>query len=249
MGEKLTAGTIISAIAARLKGVTGGKKEQTAIASADPKTALYKPAGNSPRPGVTAIPLAIDIGWTMAVLFGQTKPASVNDRPPVTDRLPTEHELAPAARINLEVVRVNALLVRLDALLPPSPDPKRKRPAIQLKSGSEEKTLSDANLDILEWLACAGRQYSVAYQLGRSLRDTAAPPARAGAAQDALLTQLSRGKGVQAPGMAFHSGAVPTRLNRGRRQRVDRAVVRSRFDGLLEQHAGKAAPIGGDGHR
>lgn len=195
MGEKLAVGTIIAAVAARLKAMAGGNKKSALIAAAAPKTAADKTAGNaSPRPESVAIPLAVDIGWTMAVIFGQAKPDSAHDRPPVNDRLPTEHELAPAARINLEVVRVNALLVRLDALLPPSPDPKRKRPAVQLKSGSEGEILSDANLDILEWLACAGREYSVAYQLGRSLRDTAAPPVRAGAEQDALVTQLSRGR-------------------------------------------------------
>ncbi len=182
---------IIPAVVARLIALAGGKKKPASIAAA----AADKTAGNAPpRPESAAVPLAIDIGWTIAVLYGQAKPGSANDRPPVNDRLPTEHELAPAARINLEVVRINALLVRLDALLPPSPDPKRKRPSVQLKRGSEEESLSDANLEILEWLACAGREYSVAYQLGRSLRDTAAPPVREGAEQVALVNQLSRGR-------------------------------------------------------
>ena len=44
-----------------------------------------------------AIPLAVDIGWTMAVLFGQLRPGSVRDR------LPTEHELPPDQRAQLEV--------------------------------------------------------------------------------------------------------------------------------------------------
>jgi len=200
--EKLTAATIIAVIAARLKTGLGAKtgagseadnkNKQPSIAGADGKTAADKTAGNSPP---KAIPLAIDIGWTMAVIFGQLKPAAQNDRRPVNDRLPTEHELPPAERTSLEVVRVNALLVRLQALFPPSPDPKRKRPAVQLSGGgADEKTLNDANLEILEWLACAGREYSIAYQLGRSLRDTAAPLLRAGAAHDALLTQLSRAR-------------------------------------------------------
>jgi hypothetical protein len=170
--------------------VADDKKKQPSIAGPDGKTAADKTAGNSPP---KAVPLAIDIGWTMAVIFGQLTPAADNDRQPVNDRLPTEHELPPAARTSLEVVRVNALLVRLQALLPPSPDPRRKRPAVQLSGGgADEKTLNDANFEILEWLACAGREYSIAYQLGRSLRDTAAPPLRAGAAHDALLMQLSR---------------------------------------------------------
>jgi hypothetical protein len=49
-----------------------------------------------------AIPLAVDIGWTMAVLFGQLRPGSVRDR------LPTEHELPPDQRAQLEVARVNS---------------------------------------------------------------------------------------------------------------------------------------------
>jgi hypothetical protein len=184
---------IIPAVVARLIALVGGKKKQPSIAAAAPKTAADKTAGNA-SPESAAVPLAIDIGWTMAVIYGQARPASANDQPAVNDRLPTEHELAPAARINLEVVRVNALLARLDALLPPSPDPKRKRPAVQLTSDSAGETLSDANLAILEWLACAGREYSVAYQLGRALRDTAAPPVRTGDAQKALMDQLSRGR-------------------------------------------------------
>ena len=40
------------------------------------------------------------------------------------------------------------------------------------------KNLAKTNLEILEWLACSGREYGIAYQLGRSLRDTANPPLR-----------------------------------------------------------------------
>ncbi len=47
------------------------------------------------------------------------------------------------------------------------------------------QTLTDGNLRILKWLACAGREYSLAYQLGRSLRDTADPPIRPGDPDDA----------------------------------------------------------------
>jgi len=51
----------------------------------------------------------------MAALFGQLRPGSVRDR------LPTEHELPPDQRAQLEVARVNSLLLRLGALLPASP--------------------------------------------------------------------------------------------------------------------------------
>src|ERR1700683_4736050 len=111
MGEKLAGGTIIPAVVARLKAMGGRKKKQTSIVGAAQKTAADKTAGNaSPRPESVAIPIAIDIGWTMAVIFGQVKPDSVNDRPPGNERLPTEHELAPAARVTLQVGLVPALL-------------------------------------------------------------------------------------------------------------------------------------------
>jgi hypothetical protein len=174
-----------------------------------------------------AIPLAVDIGWTMAVLFGQLRPGSVGDR------LPTEHELRPDQRAKLEVERVNSLLVRLGALLPagpPSPAslagpaaapavPQLKLPpggdggdgaataggfaATGRPDDSVRETLANTNLDILTWLARAGREFGLAYQLGRSLRDTANPPLRgrtdtaaahAEAARAALTKQLSRSR-------------------------------------------------------
>jgi hypothetical protein len=116
-----------------------------------------------------AIPLAIDIGWTMAVLFGQLRPGSV------ADRLPTEPELPPGQRAKLEVARVNSLLLKLGALLPPSPADPADPPAVpQLNlppdgdgeapagggfaatgrpDDSVQETLRTANLDILTWLA------------------------------------------------------------------------------------------------
>ena len=176
-----------------------------------------------------AIPLAVDIGWTMAVLFGQLRPGSV------TDRLPTEHELPPDQRAKLEVARVNSLLLQLAALLPPlpppqpTPPPPAAPPAIPQLSlppdgddvgdskapadagfaatgrpdDSVQEALRTANLDILTWLARAGREFGLAYQLGRSLRDTANPPLRgrtdtpaahAEAARAALTKQLSRSR-------------------------------------------------------
>jgi hypothetical protein len=169
-----------------------------------------------------AIPLAVDIGWTMAVLFGQLRPGSVGDR------LPTEHELPPDQRAKLEVARVNSLLVRLGALLPLSPAgppgpagpptvPQLNLPpdgdgeapaaggfaATGRPGDSVQETLRNTNLAILTWLARAGREFGLAYQLGRSLRDTANPPLRgrtdtaaahAEAARAALTKQLSRSR-------------------------------------------------------
>ena len=80
---------------------------------------------------------------------------------------------------------MNALLARLGTLLSETPDPKPGVPRVTLSAGSpgaagalDRAGLIQLNLDILEWLACAGREYGIAYQLGRSLRDTANPPLR-----------------------------------------------------------------------
>lgn len=144
----------------------------------------------------------------MALLFGKLALASVSDR------LPTEHELPGDERTELEEERVNALLTQLGGLLPATDGPKPEVPQVSLAAGSadsavaatdsgataaaagqdkRQEILQDANLAILKWLACAGREYGIAYQLGRSLRDTANPPQN-GAARDALAQQLSRSR-------------------------------------------------------
>jgi hypothetical protein len=182
----------------------------TEISQANPEgTATGAPTGdsqpqaqtdeNAPQPDSGAISLAVEIGWSMAVLYrmAQSSPAST---PAVTDRLASEHELAPADRKVLEEIRVNAALARLGGLLPASPSPQQGVPQVQLTSDaaapaaqSDVDILTQANLQILEWLAGAGRDYGIAYQLGRSLRDTTDPlPAPDGKAVDALLAQLSR---------------------------------------------------------
>ena len=109
----------------------------------------------------------------MAVLFGELRP----DLDEPNDRLPTEHELPPDQRIELEIGRVNSLLHRLGALLPENPNTEVPRVA-PAPAGRFHEDLEKTNLDILKWLACAGREFGLAYQLGRSLRDTANPPLR-----------------------------------------------------------------------
>lgn len=194
-----SAGAITKAItkmAAKVGSVAGGTKP-TAVtkpgSDANGKTAAQKTVSGSPSSPVNqdppaqkkeAIELAVDAGWTMALLFGNLQP--VPGRPPaVSDRLPTEHELPPDQRTQLEGKRINALLARLGALLSEAPDPKPGVPRVTLSAGSQSAAgavdqagLIQLNLDILEWLACAGREYGIAYQLGRSLRDTANPPLR-----------------------------------------------------------------------
>lgn len=175
-----------------------------------------------------AVPLAVEIGWTMAVLYRVVEPQPDDNQPSVPDELPTEHELSPEDRKALEQGRVNVLLAQLRKLLPagadvvadirlsgsddgqasaasPAPDPDHAPapnpdnvPALNADNApapdpdhapapnadnapalnADQQTLVDANLKILEWLACAGRDFGLAYQLGRSLRDTANPPLR-----------------------------------------------------------------------
>jgi len=186
----------VTRVATKAGSVAGGKKPTVVTkprSDANGETAAQKAVNGSPSSSANqdpsaqkkeAIELAIDAGWTMALLFGELQPAP--GRPPaVSDRLPTEHELPPDQRMQLEGKRVNALLARLGALLSETPDPKPGVPRVTLSAGSpgaagalDRAGLSQLNLDILEWLACAGREYGIAYQLGRSLRDTANPPLR-----------------------------------------------------------------------
>ncbi len=193
------AGIITKAVArvAAKAGSAAGGKEPAAVtkpaSDADGKTAPKEAANGSPSPAdqkpppqkSEAIALAVDAGWTMALLFGELRPVVPGQQSDTSDRLPTEHELPPDQRTQLEGKRINALLARLGALLLETPDPKPGVPRVTLSAGSpaaagalDRAGLTQANLEILEWLACAGREYGIAYQLGRSLRDTANPPVR-----------------------------------------------------------------------
>jgi hypothetical protein len=144
--------------------------------------------------GVTrsqAIPVAVDVGWTMGVLFGMSRHSFIKDWPPVVDRVSVEAELPLLDRKGLEVERVNHLLNRLGALFRGSPGPAADLagpPQVYLGSSAEasadaaqqsdQEILAQANLAVIEWLARAGREFSMAYQLGRALRDAADPPVR-----------------------------------------------------------------------
>jgi hypothetical protein len=181
----------------------GGRPEPGRPDTGPPGTTT--PAGTTT--GTATAPLAVSIGWTMALLFGALPQRDV---PP--DRLPTEHELPPARRVELEVKRVNALLASLgEALSPGQPLPVQDVGEIggtvdptgrtwQPDEDSRQR-LRKTNVDILTWLAREDRDLGLAYQLGRSLRDTANPPLRfaagtdeAAAVPDALRYQLSRAR-------------------------------------------------------
>jgi hypothetical protein len=124
------------------------------------------------------VSVTLELGWTMALLFGQSRNVrpSSNGAAGRDDRLPTEHELPPHDRSGLEVRRANSLVGQLERLLPNQATGKSELRRIP-DSPSQDK-LKEVNVHILTWLACAGREFSLGYQLGRSLRDTADPPLR-----------------------------------------------------------------------
>jgi hypothetical protein len=157
-----------------------------------------------------AVPLALDVGRTMATLYGYLPPGS---SPPLR-QLPTLHELAETERIDAELVRLESLLNQLSALMatkesPHSPDISNLKGAWPLEEmagagarnlpvikSTLEAELLTFNLELLESLACASRELELAYQLGRSLRDTANPPIEGerttAKKMDALKAQLAR---------------------------------------------------------
>jgi hypothetical protein len=132
-------------------------------------------------------PTALQLGWSMAVLYGPIRPPST-----ATDQLPTEHELDVLGRIDFELHRMGCLLDQLVA----NPDPvavvsdtdaakQALADAWAATSDSEAMTARRSRLDdalktlnkqILSGLACVGSDVELAYQLGRSLRDTVALP-------------------------------------------------------------------------
>jgi hypothetical protein len=142
-----------------------------------------------------AVQLALEIGWTVAVLYGHLLSRSGTS----LNRLPTEHELEPDLRIELEVKRLDSLLNQLSAQpraathrLPPVPS------TADLAEATRSRTLLKFNLEMLKASAQMGRGVELAYQLGRSLRDTVHPPLRAelqsvgqpsGASKDSATTQ------------------------------------------------------------
>ncbi len=210
--DDLPTGLESQATAALIKPERAAKRTASVIGKSQAATVGKKAArATSPKPtGPNAISVAIDIGWTMAVLFGRQP---VLDR--LDDRLPTEHELPPDQRIQLETARANSLLARLGTLLPEDASLKPGVPQIGVTVDSAagigpikqprddadpsagtslamwRSELEKANFDILEWLGCAGREFSLAYQLGRSLRDTASPPIRSTPGTGEALTDLA----------------------------------------------------------
>jgi hypothetical protein len=156
--------------------------------------------------------VALYAGWTMAVLYGtipgdpaaaahdaQTvhAPAAL-DKPedaaaPASGHpavLPTVNELPPAERRKLELARLDHLL----SDLLPEINSSSKVAAVPASNdgdepGTRKSKLDALNLDILTALTAKPPELQLAYQLGRSLRDTANPP---NDAAEGLAEQLGR---------------------------------------------------------
>jgi hypothetical protein len=135
------------------------------------------------RPGLQLKPaqLALYAGWTMAVLYGAIRGDQPADAAaPALARpaeLPTVNELVPEQRRTLERVRLGHLL---SDLLPGFAGLSKLEDIPAGNDGEEPETrrstLESLNLDILEALTATPPELLLAYQLGRSLRETANPP-------------------------------------------------------------------------
>jgi hypothetical protein len=191
--------TIIDALKERIvDGVLGAK-------SPPPPATTSGKSTSPPLTFAETIPIALNIGWTMAVLYGFLTPGSdKSDRLPL--QLPTEHELSEMKRVDLEFDRLDSLLKKLGTSIAQDPghplpaDATALRDAWQTQLGGEPSTPKipvakeslrvrqlEFNAEILSALACAGRELELAYQLGRSLRDTVNPPVSGDRGSDANL--------------------------------------------------------------
>lgn len=155
--------------------------------------------------GPSAVQLALEAGWTMAVLYriALRPPGTRPEHPGELLTLPTANELRLSDRWKLELARLRDLLTRLaatpeladpvtreladpgtrevaDPATPELAGPARPRLPVDLPPTGPDVALPEAlvalNLDILCALAAARPATQLAYQLGRSLRDTADPP-------------------------------------------------------------------------
>jgi hypothetical protein len=169
-------------------------------AAADPVPAMgTATAGlDSARPlmalPLTAAQLALYAGWTMAVLHGLVPAPATQGHA----ALPTVHELPSPERKAVELARLRRLLERLAEL--PGCAGVPGVPGIGADDPDFRASLEGLHLRILEELAAAGLELELAYELGRSLRDTANPTedaGHAGSPAETLARQLTRARVAQ----------------------------------------------------
>ena len=153
-------------------------------------------ATEGPSPLDVAVQTAFSIGWSVAVL--------ANPRPSILAlsrdhgsthgfHLPTEHELDEKHRVNLEIIRLGALLrsLRLNTTnattLPGDTSALSDAWGMTVNDAARSEDLANAeqrlrqallefNFEMLAGLASTSLELELAYQAGRSLRDTANPP-------------------------------------------------------------------------
>lgn len=151
----------------------------------------------APEPGapaqLTTIQLALYAGWTMAVLYG-----NLPDQPTEIPELRTVNELQPPQRRELELARLRYLLkqlARVPAIAQADLMPKIPASADNIEFNGE---IADLHLTVLKALTAGPPDPLLAYQLGRSLRDTVNPPL------------------VRAPGATAPASALAQKLRRDR---------------------------------
>ncbi|HLX88870.1 MAG TPA: hypothetical protein VKR22_10510 [Acidimicrobiales bacterium] len=114
----------------------------------------------------------------MAVLYGH-----IEAHPRRNDALPSENEMPSDQRIAVELKRLECLLDSAGTSYPSSesmPDVESLRSEIEKDTTESGRrvALGSFNVELNKAFACLGRNVQVGYQLGRSLRDTANPPAK-----------------------------------------------------------------------
>jgi hypothetical protein len=130
--------------------------------------------------------LALYAGWTMALLYGTLSGAPIGR----SAQLASVNELAPDHRRKLELARLRHLLKGL------GPDFADLAARYRVPAGDDDVALYERraqldslNLAILTALTARQPKLQLAYELGRSLRDTANPP---GGDDTAVAAQLER---------------------------------------------------------
>ncbi|MGH9055150.1 MAG: hypothetical protein ACRDYY_04685 [Acidimicrobiales bacterium] len=170
-----------------VEGTAAGAARQIAVPqhagteTGHPAPLASDPAGTTSASLHGTVPAALDLGWTMADLAAAVAHlVTIGDLERI---LPTEHELDRLRHSRLQAVRISCLSATLGGLLPAGTEP---MPAEELASLQNEigrkrgrlgscqvrSDLEQLHLRLLDTLACAGRPLILAYQLGRSLRDT-----------------------------------------------------------------------------
>jgi hypothetical protein len=145
------------------------------------------------RESTTAEQLALQLGWTLSVLFGDVR----NPAPGGSSQLTTLHELPTGDRKDLELGRLTHLLDSLAkfpectaAGLPGDTNMLKNQGAADYKT-----RIIDFNLLILKALALTSPGIELAYELGCSIRDTVNPPSsEGGPVTEELARRLARSR-------------------------------------------------------